>query len=128
MVSGYSRRDALQFGGVALTLLAGCTTSSTPESQSTTSTTETKATAQTSTTSATTTDTASVTVDNVRATPTVVAPNSPDSIGTIGERDEQFVLATVASDGKPLPNQDEVTLETAADTYTPTEPSSMHAL
>ncbi|NHN47176.1 hypothetical protein G9464_06125 [Halostella sp. JP-L12] len=46
---------------------------------------------------------AGVTVERAEATPEYVASNSPDSIGTYGERDEQYVIASVTADGTPAP-------------------------
>lgn len=97
-----TRREALLLGGSVLSLLAGCTAPSGDAPQSsetpgaTTPTTETP-------------NGADVAIERVRVAPAVDAPNSPDSIGTVGERGEQFVLVEVATDGTP-PAGDEFSL------------------
>jgi hypothetical protein len=102
-----SRREVLLVGGTAVTTFAGCTTISdivgTP-----------------------------VTVASVKQSPAIVVSNSPDSIGTHGIRDEQFVLITVTSgedatgDGTTtggstlVPDRDEFALEADGDSYSAT--------
>jgi len=46
---------------------------------------------------------AGVEVSDVTVTPELVAMNSPDSIGTYGDRDEQYVVATVSADVSNAP-------------------------
>lgn len=48
----------------------------------------------------------SVTVDRVRVLPEVVALDSPDSIGTYGDRGQQYLLAKISTDGGKLARGD----------------------
>ena len=48
-------------------------------------------------------DYAGLSVQSATVSPEYVATNSPDSIGTSEERDEQYAIATVAADGSPAP-------------------------
>lgn len=57
-------------------------------------------------------------VTDVTVTPELVAMNSPDSIGTYGDRDEQFMFATVEGGETPTPEYDEIEFE-ADETYAP---------
>ncbi|WP_231185533.1 hypothetical protein [Haladaptatus sp. DYF46] len=118
MPSNPSRRDALRLGGGVLTLLAGCTTDSNRQTDpaTTTGTTMTDSKATTTTSDGTTTAATDATVTNVETTPALLVMNSPDSTGTYGERDEQFVIVTVESDGS-LPDRDEFTLEADGTSY-----------
>lgn len=73
------------------------------------------------TTDATTTRDADVTVRDVTATPALVGLNSPDSIGTFGDRDEQFVVGTVAAAGSATPGRDAFALDADGETYGPVD-------
>ncbi|WP_135821059.1 hypothetical protein [Halostella litorea] len=58
-----------------------------------------------------------VRVTDATVTPAVVAANSPDSIGTYGDRDEQYVLATVEADDLQAPPPDEFALAAGGSEY-----------
>lgn len=111
MPSTQSRRGVLLFGGAVLASLAGCASQSDPAPQSSATPTD-----QTQTTETTTETT--VALRRVEVTPAVVSPNSPDSIGTVGERDEQFVVITL-SDNDPFPEKSEFALAAGDATYGP---------
>lgn len=57
-------------------------------------------------------------VTDVTIRPELVAMDSPDSIGTFGDRDEQFLLATVEGGEEPTPGYDEIEFD-ADETYAP---------
>ncbi|WP_121822427.1 COG1470 family protein [Halostella salina] len=70
----------------------------------------------------TTTDSGDGSTDGVRVTDVTVAPalvgaNSPDSVGTYGDRDEQYVLATVAASELQAPPPDEFALAAGGEAY-----------
>ncbi|KAB1194730.1 hypothetical protein GJR96_15260 [Haloferax sp. MBLA0076] len=111
-----TRRGVLSLGGSALALLTGCLSAS-PATSDDVEPTEnpTQTTATTTPTSAP----ADVTVSNVQLTPELVALDSPDSIGTFGERGEQFVLVTILVDSTPWPAVDEFSLSTDDESFTP---------
>ncbi|MFC6732950.1 MULTISPECIES: hypothetical protein [unclassified Haladaptatus] len=90
MMSSPTRRDLLRIGGLGLAFVAGCTSAQPSGSESPESTT--------SGTTQQTPDAPSVTVTDVHVTPEVVSLNSPDSIGVVGERDQQFVIARVRTE------------------------------
>ena len=116
MLSKRTRRDALRLGGAGLTLLAGCLTDSAGSDPGTRTDTETS----TETTEPyATTETFDVAVDEISVAPELVAPNSPDSIGTFGERDEQFVVAQCSADGSPKPARTDFSLVAGDDSHTP---------
>lgn len=64
---------------------------------------------------------ADVTVGSVTVTPELVGLNSPDSIGTFGDRHEQFVLTTVTAEGASAPDPDTFTLEADKATHAPAD-------
>ncbi|KAB1196725.1 MULTISPECIES: hypothetical protein [Haloferax] len=99
-----SRREILGLGGTALALLTGCL--SEPPSTSGGSAL------------------AGVTVSNVQIVPEVVAL-AIDSIGTHGDRDEQFALVTILVDGERGPAVDEFSLSTDEETFSPTPPDDL---
>ncbi|SFG15239.1 hypothetical protein SAMN04488063_1587 [Halopelagius inordinatus] len=111
MPSTQSRRGVLLLGGAVLASLAGCATRSDPTAQS--SATPTDGPQTTEPTTETT-----VAFRRVEVTPAVVSPNSPDSIGTVGERDEQFLVVTL-SDDEPFPEKSEFALAAGDATYDP---------
>ncbi len=57
------------------------------------------------------------TVRDVLVTPEVVALDSPDSIGTFGSREQQYVVATVVADGSSGPAAEEFALTADGETY-----------
>ncbi|UVE49237.1 hypothetical protein KU306_09890 [Haloferax larsenii] len=119
-----SRRDVLGLGGATLALLAGCLGNPTvPGDESPPS----EQPSTTGPTDATTADPADVTVSNVQLTPELVALNSPDSIGTFGDRDEQFVIVTIHVDGESGPRGDAFSLSTENQTFSPTPPDDLPA-
>lgn len=56
-------------------------------------------------------------VTDATVTPAVVGANSPDSMGTYGDRGEQYVLATVAADDLQAPPPDEFALAAGGAEY-----------
>ncbi|WP_323190686.1 hypothetical protein [Halostella sp. PRR32] len=64
---------------------------------------------------------AGVEVGNVRATPELVAMNTPDSIGTFGDSDEQYVVATVSAEGSSAPEYGAFELDAGGTTHSPDE-------
>ncbi|QCJ47711.1 MULTISPECIES: hypothetical protein [Haloprofundus] len=68
-----------------------------------------------------TTSTVDLAVRDIVSTPTLVIPNSPDSIGTYGESDEQFVVAAVAGLGRSSARHESVELAGGGATYQPAE-------
>jgi len=64
--------------------------------------------------------TVDVTVEAVTVAPAVVALNSPDSIGTFGSRDQQYVLAEITADSSELSPRD-LQLVTGGERYSPAE-------
>ncbi len=62
-------------------------------------------------------ETAGAAIDDVTVAPEIVVLDSPDSIGTLGERGDQFLLASAASTGDGSPDCDEFALETGGETY-----------
>jgi hypothetical protein len=118
--ASYTRRGVLGVGGTTLALLAGCLGSrSSPEEASENPT-------QTTTTT-TTSEPADVTVSNVQTTPELVALDSPDSIGTFGERDEQFVLVTILVEGESGPPVEAFSLTTDESSFEPIPPNDLPA-
>lgn len=78
----------------------------------------------TTTDTSTTTDYGDALVRDVTVTPELVAANSPDSIGTFGAQDEQFVVATVAAEGLPAPPRDAFALDAGEESYSPSKDSA----
>lgn len=64
---------------------------------------------------------ADVTLSDVTVTPELVAADSPDSIGTFGDRDEQYVVATAAAEGSPAPERGSFALEAGGESVGATE-------
>jgi hypothetical protein len=62
---------------------------------------------------------AALTVERATATPEYVASNSPDSVGTYGDRGEQYVIASVAAEGTPAPPPSEFALAAGGETFAP---------
>lgn len=60
-----------------------------------------------------------LTVDSLGVTPEYVASNSPDSIGTYGDRGEQYVIAAVSAEGSPPPPLSEFALTAGGETFAP---------
>jgi hypothetical protein len=58
-----------------------------------------------------------VEIGDVTVTPELVAMNSPDSIGTFGGRDEQYVMATVSSRGSNIPEYGALELDAGGTAY-----------
>lgn len=58
-----------------------------------------------------------VEIGEVTVTPELVAMNSPDSIGTFGGRDEQYVAATVSSQGSNIPEYGAFELDAGGTAY-----------
>lgn len=115
MPSLWSRRDLLKLSSASLGVLTGCTAS--PSSSLTTETTMTDRVPTTpGITSTHTPLPGESTIENVRVMPELVVPNSPDSIGIVGDRSEQSLLVTVSSTGA-LPNREEFSLQTAGASY-----------
>ncbi|RDI70521.1 hypothetical protein [Halopelagius longus] len=112
MPSTHSRRGALLLCGAVLASLAGCATRSDSTSKSSETPTDEATTDETPTTET------NVALRRVEVTPAVVSPNSPDSIGTFGERDEQFVIITLSDNG-PFPEKGEFALTAGEATYDP---------
>lgn len=70
----------------------------------------------------TSTPAGSVRIERVTVAPELVAANSPDSIGTYGDRTEQFVVATVRVEAESsAPARDAFALEADDDSYAPAE-------
>lgn len=63
----------------------------------------------------------SASIRDVTITPAVVALDSPDSIGTFGGPDEQYVVATVDLEGSSGPSIDSFALDAGGEAYPPTE-------
>ncbi|MFB6121667.1 MAG: hypothetical protein ABEJ68_11200 [Halobacteriaceae archaeon] len=93
------RRDLLTFGSAVIPLLAGCTAleggNGAPESATETAT-ATATPTETATSTSTPTTTGEASVRDVLVTPFLVALTTADAVGTVGARDEQFVVASVA--------------------------------
>ncbi|QIB75786.1 hypothetical protein G3I44_16785 [Halogeometricum borinquense] len=107
-----SRRDVLGFGSVTLALLAGCTSGSpfggdTQQSPSGTEPAETT----------TPTPAPHVQVSSVSVAPSLVSMNSPDSIGTYGDRDKQFVIARIETDEQTKRGRETFSVATDGETY-----------
>ncbi|KAB1188882.1 MULTISPECIES: hypothetical protein [Haloferax] len=117
-----TRREILGLGGSTLALLSGCL-SDPPSTSDDADTTD----PPTQTTRPTTTEPADVTVSNVQVTPELVGLNSPDSIGTVGDRDEQFVLVTILVDGESSPPVEEFTLATDDQDFSAIPPDDLPA-
>lgn len=119
-----SRRDVLRLAGGSLPFLAGCVAgppagdAASPESA--TETSRRTATTPATTAPTTTEPTADVRIREVTVTPSLVALNSPDSIGTDGDRDDQFVVAGVGSRGRLPFDRAAFELATEETTYAPT--------
>ncbi|MFC6723102.1 hypothetical protein ACFQE1_01580 [Halobium palmae] len=69
-----------------------------------------------------TTNTADLSVENIVTTPALIGPNSPDSIGTYGESNEQFLIGTARTPGPSVPNRSSITVEAMESLYSPEEP------
>ena len=123
MPSRWSRRDVLGLSGAGIALLAGCTNTS-PDSGSTatTETVEESTEPYDTTEPRTTTETYDVSIEEVDVTPEIVAPNTPDSIGVYGERDEQFVVVQYLTDGETKPDWSDFSLVAEGDAYEPEDP------
>ena len=119
-----TRRSVLGLGGSTLALLAGCLGSPVPSSDDESATTERPT--QTTTTT-TTSESAAVTVSNVQVTPELVGLNSPDSIGTYGDRTEQFLLVTILVDDETSPPVEDFTLSTDERDFSPIPPNELPA-
>jgi hypothetical protein len=111
-----SRRDVLRLGGSALPLFVGCVGPPAGDAAPSESTAETSRSTQT----AEPTQTADVRLREVTVTPSLVALNSPDSIGTFGDRDRQFVVAGVGARGRLPFDRAAFELATEETTYAPT--------
>lgn len=100
--------------------VAGCLGRSDPDDGATPTTTGTTARTTSTTTRTTTTRVPDASVDGVTVTPELVAMNSPDSIATTGDRDEQFVVAAVSAAESPRPDRDAFALDVDGETRAPT--------
>ncbi|WP_396613116.1 CARDB domain-containing protein [Haloferax sp. S1W] len=120
-----SRREVLSLSGATLALLTGCLSNPTAPGDESPTTEQSPVTGTTNTT--TTSEPGDVTVSNVQITPELVALDSPDSIGTFGDRDEQFVLVTIAVDGGSGPPVDAFSLSTENQTFSPTPTDDLPA-
>ncbi|WP_338729120.1 hypothetical protein [Haladaptatus sp. DJG-WS-42] len=109
MAPPLTRRETLLAGGTALATLAGCVSSSPSESEENATTTSPPAT--------TTESAASVTVNAVKVTPTIVTFNSPDSTHTMGEKDEQFALIRVSAEEANAPARDDFSIGVGDSNY-----------
>ncbi|SEK54019.1 CARDB domain-containing protein [Haloferax larsenii] len=124
--SSPTRRELLGLGGTTLALLTGCLGTPTGPGDESPTTEQTPATGTTDdTTTTTTSEPADVTVSNVQITPEFVALDSPDSIGTFGDRDEQFVIVTVLVDGESGPPVEAFELSADGQTFDPTLPENL---
>lgn len=106
-----TRRTVLASLGTLLS--AGCLGQDTPGGRQT----ETTTTTVDDTTATTATGTGEVTVSDLAVTPQYVARDSPDSIGTYGARNEQFVVATVSAAGDGAPDREEFALAAGEETF-----------
>ncbi|WP_416839245.1 hypothetical protein [Haloferax sp. DFSO52] len=122
----YSRRGVLSLGGSTLALFAGCL-SEAPSSEGESGTPESTRQANQTTTAPPTTSPADITVSNVEVAPELVGLNSPDSIGTVGKRDEQFVLVTLLLGGESRPPVEEFSLSTDEGEFSPIPPDDLPA-
>jgi len=113
------RRDVLSLGSLALPLLAGCTGLS--ESGGDPTDTETVESTATTTETATETVTGSASITGLEVMPSLVAPTTPDSVATVGDRAEQFVVASVAGSGVEY---DDFAVTAGGETYGPVDPDS----
>ena len=110
-----SRRDVLRYVGPGFALLAGCLGESTPADDRTASDAPTAERHE-----------YSVTVRRTVVTPELVASNSPDSVATFGERDEQYLLGRVVVGGATGPVYRSFALDTGEETYGATTEGSYH--
>lgn len=123
-----SRRDVLRLGGATLALAAGCVARSPSGADALDSATETSSTPktpETTTQTAEPTPEADVRLRNLTVTPSLVVPNYPDAVTTLGERDEQFVVASVESGGSLPFARDEYEVVAGGETYAPTPPEEV---
>ncbi|SFR51874.1 hypothetical protein [Halogeometricum limi] len=97
-----SRRDVLSSSGAVLALLAGCLGGPPTDLAASQTETRTPTNTEASATPTTTEVEADVRLRDVTVTPSLAAPNSPDSIGTYGDAEEQYVVVEVGTRG-PLP-------------------------
>lgn len=111
-----SRRDVLGLGGATVAVLAGCLGRSAPVVETTESPSE------SSPPTTEPTPTADVRLREVTVTPSVVALNSPDSIGTYGASDSQFVVVAVGARERLPFDRGAFSLTTDEETYDPTTP------
>ncbi|ELZ85648.1 hypothetical protein C453_07523 [Haloferax elongans ATCC BAA-1513] len=120
-----TRRELLGLGGTTLAVLTGCLGTPTGSDDESPTTERTPTTETTGDRTTTTTEPADVTVSNVQITPELVGLNTPDSIGTFGDRDEQFVLVTVLVDGESGPPVEAFELSADGQTFDPTLPENL---
>ncbi|WP_411968257.1 hypothetical protein [Haloferax sp. YSSS75] len=123
----HTRREILGLGGSTLALLAGCLGAPVPSSDDESATTESPTQTNLTKTAPPTTESVDVTVPNVEITPEIVGLDSPDSIGTVGERDEQFVLVTILLGGESRPAVEEFSLSTDEREFSPIPPDDLPA-
>lgn len=123
MPSKLSRRDVLGLGGAGIALLAGCLGES-PGGESTTEPTRRSTEPYGTTEPGTTAERFDVSIEEVAVTPELVAPNSPDSIGVVGGRGEQFVVARYSTEGGTTPDRSDFSLVADDDPFHQRELSS----